>query len=246
MLVPFKWYDMREHQSVVLRRGLRLLVVAAAKLPAPVSAKDSLRAGLVVGSVKDLSVHISDARSDSFGVIRGSADIADDGWIVSFEAVTTLWRARLRHGVRPPRLEGGFGISAPVLVDGRMELDSLEVFDAILPSTKVRRNDDVGIYLETYGTEVSEALRFALSLRPTDASSSILGRIARALRLKSAPASVSIEWSEVANANAIGRPGRFVGVSFKDLQPGEYVMSVTLIRRNGELAVGNANVTILE
>jgi hypothetical protein len=197
-------------------------------------------AALALGSLRDLSVGTTRATLGSDGAARARVDLEEGDWIASFELAGDGWRGRARHGAPPPPLVDGFGVSDPVLVDGRVPEDAEALLQNMLPSTVLRDRSPARVYLEVYGVAENEPLRFAATVGPANETPSLLRRIGRALRLSSgARPPVVLAWTEPAE-NVQGRTlRRFLDLDLGDLGNGEYRLEIEVARSSGEAAVSS-------
>jgi len=237
MIARETWHDL-EHQTAVLRRGDRLLVLSAARLPVLLPSFDSVRAAVAMGRPSDLTVEVVAAQIDRTGAARASADLEDAEWIASVEITGEDWVGRARHGARPPELdEGGFGLSTPVLLDERIaQQEGVPLLDAMLPSTTLAGRRRIGMHVEVYGVAANERLRFRLIADAVRLDRSLLGTVATALRLRSRSSSLEVRWEEPAELQESGVAPRYLTVELGDLEDGDYELVVQVERENGAVA----------
>lgn len=241
MHTPEEWHNLEHHQTAVLRRGDRLLALSAARLPVIVSSFDSVRAALAMGRPADLLVEVAPAVVGPGGVIRASTELEDGEWVASVEIRGDGWRGRARYGTPAPALQGGFGISDPVLVDERSESGELPLADAILPSTSLSGGGRVGVYFEVYGVERDEPLEISVSAERTDRS--LLSRITGALRLTS-NVTLEVNWLESAETSIPDLMSRYLGVDLSGLDAGKYQIAITVESGGGATATSSRVVTL--
>ena len=231
MITREKWYNL-DHQTVVLRRGRRLSVLAAAQLPGELAVRDSLAAYLAMGRPADLHVELAEARVGANGVVRASLELDSAEWVASIEAVGEGFRARARHGAPPPVLENGFGVSDVVLFDDRYDLGDVTLVDAMLPSASLTGRLSVGVYFEVYGVREDEPLR--ITIAGERIGGSFFRRITRAVLRRKPERPLRLKWTEGARGSVAGAMQRSLTIDLSDLPNGDYRLALTIERGEGE------------
>jgi hypothetical protein len=240
MVTREAWHNL-DHQDVLLRRGDHLLFLAAARPPRLLESYDSVRATLAMGHPADLTVELTPATIDEVGVVRARTELDAPGSVASLEVSGDGWVGRARHGLRPPVLADGFGVSEPVLVDERLE-GGLPLPDALLPSTQLGSRTRVGVYFEVYGVSRDEPLRVGVSAERTNRS--LLRRLTGALRLTT-DATLDVNWQEAADTPAANLMTRYLAVDLGGLDDGDYRLTLRVERASG-VAATSARVISLE
>jgi hypothetical protein len=226
-----RYYDMVD-QTLVLRRGALLHIIAAAQPPKDV-VRDSLHSlALALGRVDNLQIVTAPARIDTLGVFRADMKVDSGGYVASLEMVSYKTVARVRHGAPAPVLTNGFGISAIALVDPRFDVQDVRLEDALLPSDVVRGPKHVGLYFEVYGVNAGETVEITLTGEPVNRS--IMNRFLGALRLASAQP-LRVEWRETAEQPTEHVLSRFFLVDATTLASGENKLTLT-VRASGRTA----------
>jgi hypothetical protein len=230
-LVPRERYHDLDHQTVVLRRGERYRMVAAATLPPELVRLDPPEAALVLGRVEDLELFLAPATLEDARVFRASVEVEEGGYLASLEVIGPEDVARARHGAPAPSLENGFGVSDLALVDGRFEVDALSLEEALLPSLTLPREGQVGLYFEMYGVTEDEVLEVELTARAIQTS--IVGRVLSALRLRSGSSPLRVTWTEPADPGEEALVRRFFLLEAGSLPAGVSELTLTVHREDG-------------
>jgi hypothetical protein len=230
MVLGRTWHDVEHHQTAMLRRDGGLLVLSAARLPVIASTYEDVRAALAMARIEDQRIEVIPAAVDESGVVRVSSRLGAGEWLAGIELAGPDWLGRVRQGLPAPRLEAGFGVSDPVLVDERLETAQVSLADAMLPSAAVSGRR-VGIYFEVYGVQLEEPLQISVSAERTDRS--LFGRIASALRLSS-NASTSVRWLEVTPSQ--GTMTKHIALDLGPLDAGSYRIVIDVERETGARA----------
>src|SRR5690606_16238873 len=241
MITREKWYNL-DHQTVVLRRGRRLSVLAAAQLPGELAVRDSLAAYLAMGRPADLHVELAEARVGANGVGRASLELDSAEWVASIEVVGEGVRGRARHGAPPPVLENGFGVSDVVLFDDRYDLDDVALLDAMLPSASLTGRVSVGVYFEVYGAREDEPLR--ITIAGERIKESFFRRITRAVLRRRPKRPLRLKWTEGARKTVDGAMQRSLTIDLSDLPDGEYRLALTIERGGGEAVTSSRVVRV--
>jgi hypothetical protein len=239
MFLSRTWHDLEHHQTAVLLRDGKLLILSAARLPVIVSTFDDVTATVALARMSDFYVERLPAEVEQTGVIRVSGTLEEADWLASVELMGSDWVGRARHGLPTPTLISGFGISDPVLVDPRYETTELPLVGALLPSTDLSGRGGVGVYFETYGLHQHENVKIAVSAERTDRS--FIGRLLGSLGFSST-APVSLSWTEAAQSD--GMMPRHITLDLSGLAPGSYRIGITVERANGDSASSTRHVVI--
>jgi hypothetical protein len=233
-----KWTNL-DHQTAVFRRGLDIMVIAAASLPWEPDSPE-VQAFLALGRVADLTVRTAAARIDGAGVLRAAMRVDSGAHVASIEARIPGQVARARHGVQLPVLVGDFGVSDMAFVAADSG-DSPEVQETLLPSLVFEASGRVGIAFEVYGVSEGETLQVTLSGQRFRRS--FLGRIAGLFGLGSPDSSV-IEWQEPARDVENGRTLRFLTLDLSGMDRGQHQLVLTVRRSDGTVASATREVRI--
>lgn len=246
MITRETWYNLPDNQIAVLRRGERLLALAAARLPVVVSSFVGLEGALAMGRPADMRLDVAPSSIDPSGTVRADLELEQGDWVASIELIQHKeWIGRARYGVPAPGVdESGFGISAPVLVDERFERGGVQLRSALLPTTELTGYTSVGVYFEMYGLEAGETVQVRLTGIPLRLERSFFGRIADALGVSSHTPPLRIEWSEPVDGAVPGRTERLLNVDLRGLRRGEYELSLEVERASGAVAISSRRVSV--
>jgi hypothetical protein len=239
-LIPRERWHNLEHQTAVLRRGDRLLVVAAAALPQPLAALGQLDSHLALGRPADRSILLAPAvRSADGGRVHARIEADAGGYLASIEVMGDGLVGRARHGAPVPPLEGGFGVSDLVLLSPDFQERGLSIEAALLPSLRLRRDEVVGVYFEIYGVDPEEDL--TVTLMSEGGQSSVLGRLTGLFR-RGAGAPAALAWQEPAGGEEFAR--RFLVLDLRSLPAGTRRLEIGVTRADGTAVTASREIEL--
>jgi hypothetical protein len=187
-----------------------------------------------MGRERDRSTVLSVAQIDRTGVVRAHAEVPDENWIASFELLGEGWRGRARHGAPAPSLDGGFGVSAPLLVSEAPKEPGVLLSEVILPTTEVRNSRSVPLYFEIYGAARGEELEMSVTLSRTGGTESFFARIGRVLGFGSdRGGATKVTWADRLENVTTGYAPRFLNLDIGEVEPGQYTLTLRVLRSNG-------------
>lgn len=242
MIIREEWHDLVD-QTVVLRRGERLDVLAATELP-PQLRSGPVVAGLALARPGDRRIFTAPAAPDTAGDVRAELVVDDGGYVASLEAVAHGAVGRVRHGVPAPRLVDGFGVSDLALVRDGPDVEEVRLLDLLLPSTTLLREAKVALYFEVYGV-LDENLRVTLSAERENRS--LLARVTSIFGGSGPP--INLEWMESARASdtpygPVVR--RFLDLDLSGLPAGDHRLVLEVRRADGRMARASRMLRIVE
>jgi hypothetical protein len=256
MITVERWFNI-DHQTAVLRRGLKLLVMEAGTLPLAIQQSVVTSAALALGRPSDFATEVAPTRMETDGRLRASVEVAaptplrpgdpvryglwDNEWMTSLEVIAPGLRARSRENARQPLIQNGFGMSDIVLVRDDFETSRATLLDAMLPFTTLSKIQPIGIYFEVYGVSAGERLQFAVAIAPSNLS--LAQRLAGALRMRSEDG-LDVSWLEAAETPTPGTMTRFVKLELANLAEGPHEILVTVTRADGTVASASRLVRI--
>lgn len=222
-----------DQQTAFLRRGDSILVLAATELDRHVlRGVWSLEVGIVLSRSPDDERRV--ARTEGppdRTVLQMRAPL--DHYLVSVEAIAERsGAARARFGHRlPESSESGVTTSDLVLFDWTGEpRDDLDVMlPQMLGTDRLAPGREVGAFWEVYGADPGDELHVSVAARPEDVG--FLRRVGEALRVVGRAEAMRVTWTE--NAAREGLEGRSLHLDLSGLEPGRYVLELS-VRREGE------------
>ncbi len=228
---------MLEHQQALFRRGDTALVVlaydvskVAAVRGAPLEAALVLTTGAPGKPMVPQRTVLQDAPPKGVLTVRApwgpllmSAEIA---------AASTSTLARARYGIQPPFAVGTRVVISDLLFYtpyGEFPTTVEEVLPHALSTQKVRADQPLGVYWESYNTNpAGEAMTVSLVVVPeTEESTGLLRRGARALRLAKDATPVSVSVEDMSARGSRTSP-RAVQLDISTLKRGEYLVQLEI------------------
>lgn len=238
----------------VLRRGDSLLVVATYRAPHGFAHAGPARELVLALVREDEPPRFT---RDTLAAGRGAllAPAPDRPHLLSLELLgDSAHAARARFAVRPPPLDGGFGVSDLLLFRGTAGTDSASdshadaALDAALAGTvgadEVAAPGRLGVYWELYGLPPG-VQAVATSLHVVGEDPGWLGRAWDRLRRLPPRAPVRLRWTDLATGGD-GYAARAVTVELPALPPGRYRLELRVAVDDGaRAATASRTVTVL-
>lgn len=255
------------HQLAMFRRDADvLLAIATMSESAGPQVQDRLKgeavsALLLSSSVPGSTTVVGSANFTSAGHVVVSGYIAAKPTIVGVEAAVASLAGsfvRLRRGVEPPPTlaetpEGGIALSKPALfaaVEGTTPSDVHAMLPRLLPSTSVPKSSSLGVFWESYGIPVGDSVTFTVAISRRS-NPSLLERVVTAARLRTESlSSLAIAWRDQdrpnSNTQRVPILPRSVKVDLRELEPGDYALTVEVLARSARAVSEPLLFTILD
>jgi len=238
-----------QQQTALFRRGDSIRVVVVADMHRHVlRGAPSLDMGVVLSREPPASPVIHRVQRPPERMLLDTL-LPDREYLVSVEALAEpSGAARSRFGVQLPRgSPEGLALSHPVLLEWNDALDRLvdrdeaepvsldSILDHVIGSDRFRSGREVGVFWEMYGLDElePEAVEVAITIREADEGR--LRRLARWLRIAGPSQVQRLSWEEAVGAEAI--QGRVLRMRLPDVEPGRYLLEVSVSTAGGEPVV---------
>ena len=219
------------HQSAMFRRGDSAVVVVA---------WDADETPAVASSARELAVVL--ARTDSLsstitrvpnapvkGVVTGKGKWGPLLFSAELTAPTATTAARARYGLRPPYAVGARVTLSEMLFFAPptdMPLTLEQTIPHALASIKIKRNQPLGVYFESYGTNpLGEMLKVTMTVAREEEEPGFIRRRAEALRLSRQATPVSVTVEEMSARNS-GFTPRSIYLDVTSLRRGSYIVQL--------------------
>lgn len=238
-----------QQQTALFRRGDSMRVVVAADMHRHVlRGAPSLDMGVVFSREPPASPVIHRVQRPPERMLLDTL-LPEREYLVSVEALAEpSGAARSRFGVRLPAASPeGLALSHPVLLEWSDALDRLadrdevepvsldSVLDHVIGSDRLRSGREVGVFWEMYGLDGPEPEAVEISITIREADEGRLRRLARWLRIAGPSQVQSLSWEEAVGAEAI--QGRVLRIRLPDVDPGRYLLEVSVSTPDGEPVV---------
>jgi hypothetical protein len=239
-----------EHQIAVFQRGDSARVLAAMRLtPDSVGVRPAIAGALVLASdeTEPPLVALGEEPGDSTVALMLTAPAAPRLLSAEVLAREAKRAARVRHAVAlgplPPH---GLAVSDLLLLrDAEILPDSLDAaVPLVRPSTTARAGERIGIFWEIYGLGTAD-LPLDVAVHLIDGNAGVLRRLAQRARLLQPITPLSVRWEEVPDQPS-GILARSLAVQLPELNPGSYILRVTLTARGREAVQTQRTVTVVE
>jgi hypothetical protein len=220
------------HQSAMFRRGDSALVVLAWDAGETPAVADEKRDLAFVLARTDTSLSSTIARVPDAplkGVLTSKGKWGPLLMSAEMRAPSASTAARARYGLRPPYAIGARVTLSEMLFFTPPE-DMPQTLEQVLPhamaSIKIKKNQPLGVYFESYGTNpVGEMLKVTMSVAREEDEPGFMRRRAEALKLTRQATPVSVTVEDLSDRSA-GFTARSIYLDVTSLRKGTYIVQL--------------------